>query len=180
MIKAQDRSTPATIAATLLQIARVTMGELQNLTVYGGADAGWVAAFVDWVLGLKITITSSDSQVLYTNTEIERAQVTIVMTDKPSSEGLITEATIHMTDRAKFIKVSPLTHIRPVSGRLNWDTALDSVFPQPYNRLLQIPATSGECDGSAARVFTGFVRGEVEETQTHLVQGSNYSDAAHV
>lgn len=138
------------------------MDELQNLTVYGGADAGWVAAFKDWVLGLKITITNSDSQVLYTNIMVERAQITIVMTDKQSSEGLITEATIHMTDRAKFIKVSPLTHIRPVSGPLNWDTALDSAFSQLYKRLLQVPATFGEYVGSAARLFTGFVRGEVE------------------
>lgn len=41
------------------------------MILYGGSDAGWLAALAEWLLGLRVKITNFDGTVYYTNADTD-------------------------------------------------------------------------------------------------------------
>ena len=61
------------LAKALLVLAELTRGDLASFTIVGGADAGWLAAFAEWLFEFSIRIVSGDTgDVLYSSVASEQ------------------------------------------------------------------------------------------------------------
>lgn len=63
-------SRPGSLAEALFGLARISRGELQSITLYGGSDAGWLAALAVWLLDMTVKITNFDGTLYYTNSTL--------------------------------------------------------------------------------------------------------------
>ena len=78
-ISIRSCSRPGSIAEALSSLARISRGEMQTMTLYGGSDAGWLAALAEWLLDLKVMISNFDGTLYYTNGDAESIQFNVVM-----------------------------------------------------------------------------------------------------
>jgi hypothetical protein len=176
-------SKPGSIAEALSGLARISRGEIQAMTLYGGADAGWLAAFAEWLLDLKVMVSNFDGTLYYTNGETENIQLHVVMrkkNDKISADILTTETTFVLNDVSQiFEKEARSPDAVVVSGRVEWKYALSSAFLSDFKRLMEIPQTLGECIGSAARLFKGLVQADEAFPLKYRIACTSYSDSAY-
>jgi hypothetical protein len=175
-------SHPASLAVALFGLAQITRDDRQSMTFAGGSDAGWLAAFAEWVLDLKVMIKDSKGLVLYTNATTEKTQVTIVFKGEGGevAELIATETTFVLKDVSEiFEREQRSPDAVVVSGRLQWENILSSTFLSDYKRLMDIPKTFGECIGSAARLFTGLTQAEEAFPYKCRLACIDYSDTAH-
>jgi hypothetical protein len=175
-------SRPGSIAEALFGLARITRGEMQAMTLYGGSDTGWLAALAEWLLGLKVMITNFDGTLYYVNGDTEDIQVNVVMrksSDEIMPDVLAAETTFVLNDVSQiFEKEARSPDALVVSGRLEWKHALSSAFLSDFKRLMEISNTFGECIGSAARLFKGLSRADEAFPLMYRLACTNYSDAA--
>ena len=176
-------SRPGSIAKALFGLARITQGELQAVTLYGGSDAGWLAAFAEWLLDLKVMISNFDRALYYINGDVEKIQVHIVMrkkSDEISPDILASETTFVLNDISQvFQREARSPDAAVVSGRLEWKHALSSAFLSDFKRLMEIPQILGECIGSAARLLKGLNQAEEAFPFKYRLACTTYSDSAH-
>lgn len=176
-------SRPGSIAEALSGLARISRGEMQAMTLYGGSDAGWLAALAEWLLDLKVMISNFDGTLYYTNGDAESIQVNVVMrkkNDEISPDILAAETTFVLNDVSQiFEKEARSPNAVVVSGRLEWKHALSSAFLSDFKRLMEISHTLGDCIGSAARLFKGLVQADEAFPFKYRLACTSYSDASH-
>lgn len=146
-------STSESLADALLGLSRVTRGELLEVTIAGGPDAGWLAAVAEWIFSLDVTITGTSGDILYSNHRKETAQVTVIF--HKAGEGA--DQSLQIDSRTYLLEgLSMLVNPNPwppVScGRVSWETALSEVFGTDFRTLTSIPEFA-KAVGSAARIF---------------------------
>jgi hypothetical protein len=176
-------SRPASIAEALSGLARISRGEMQAITLYGGSDAGWLAALAEWLLDLKVMISNFDGTLYYINGDADSIQINVVMrkkNDELSPDILAAETTFVLDDVSQiFEKESRSPTAAVVSGRLEWEHALISAFLSDFKRLMGISYTLGDCIGSAARLFKGLTQADEAFPFKYRLACTSYSDAAY-
>jgi hypothetical protein len=176
-------SRTGSIAEALSGLARISRGEMQAMTLYGGSDAGWLAAFAEWLLDLKVMISNFDGTLYYINGDVESIQVHVVRrqkNDEIAPDILAAETTFVLNDVSQiFEKEARSPDAAVVSGRLEWKHALSSAFLSDFNRLMEISHTLGDCIGSAARLFKGLAQADEAFPFKYRLACTSYSDAAH-
>lgn len=176
-------SRPGSIAEALSGLARISRGEMQAITLYGGSDAGWLAALAEWLLDLKVMINNFDGTLYYTNGDTESIQVNVVMlkkNDEISPDILAAETAFVLHDVSQiFEKEAKSPNAAVVSGRLEWKHALSLAFLSDFKRLMEISHTLGECIGSAARLCRGLTQADEAFPFKYRLACTSYSDTAH-
>ena len=197
-------SKPSSIAAGLVALSRISLGQMQSVVLVGGPDVGFLVAIAEWFLNLRVRIfTENDDDVLFTNHEnIEETQVTAVYqrrslrtqpsrSSAPSVEaGSVNPADI-VTVRGRTFRINLETMERSimtsdadsrnkavVSGRLSWKSALRSTFASEFDVLMRTPDTLGTMIGSAASLLRGFAEANETIPDVHLRAFSTYAESS--
>lgn len=158
---------PKAVADALVGVGKVASKELKAISIIGCAAAGWVAAVAQWLFNLSVEIQDSNGNILYSeDLPHDDVQIRIVFdTDAPKSTNLqLVGQTYHIRDITELYRTyaSKGEDYIPMeySGRLSWDTCLESTFGLDFERLMKIPTNFGLVFGSAARILTSLVRGD--------------------
>ena len=125
-VKSRGCSSAESLANALLALAEVTRGELASLTIVGGADAGWLAAFAEWFFGLSVRIVfGPTSEILYPGPSSEHdIRVLIVYNNRDGVDTLsnlvTTDRTYRLSDATSVIRREDFENYSEacVAGRL--------------------------------------------------------------
>jgi hypothetical protein len=60
-------SHPTDLAAVILNVGKIVAGSLQTLNVRGGPACSWIAAWAEFVLGLRVQVWSKQGQRIFAN-----------------------------------------------------------------------------------------------------------------
>lgn len=159
-------SSPKSLAEALSAISQVTRGELESITIIGGPDAGWLAAFAEWFFELTVCITfASTGRVLHsTGPPDEHAKVYVIYEDRSvgTTDIQTTGRTYRLLDATLAIQenADKVFGNASVTGRVPWNKALSSVFSYEMKNFLDNISVSAGAIGSLARVFQAVFRNE--------------------
>jgi hypothetical protein len=130
----------------------------------GGYVTGWLAAFADWILGIKISMSDSKGEATWSNaSEIDAVQVFIC-----SSSGESTDCDIILVHENSYV----LRDVRSAfdhclvgsvvaSCRVDLVSALRSTFLSDFQHLLESePHALGTLLGCAACIYKGITAAE--------------------
>ncbi|KAL9071505.1 MAG: hypothetical protein Q9157_005447 [Trypethelium eluteriae] len=156
-----------TSARALLAIGDLSTGKKVSFRIQGGAIGGWLAAVGEFFFDLKLAISDSDGNLLYTNCEdTDRTQLEVIydIAQKDEEKIQLSEETIHLRDATKFLHratdSTDLLGISSICGRVPWNQALSSTFGSAFTKLMELQLTFGGALGYAARFFQGLAHSE--------------------
>ena len=132
---------PQDLAEVILAVGNVASGLLQEVHIQGGPACSWVAAFADQILGLKVTVRSTDGAILSMNydSSLAIAQINIQFCDDLPSESLACIGRVfYVRHGDDFIQQcfhglsnlssSNLDRVPFIGGRLKWDAMFRGTF----------------------------------------------------
>jgi hypothetical protein len=174
-------SSAKSIAEVLYALSRISKHEMQAITVIGGADAGWLAAFAEWFLGLKVLMTKSDGTILYTNSGTEEIQLQVII--QYGAQG-VPQALQSFGRTYQLENVSSLIKIEQksegiVSGRVEWDNVFEYTFGSDFKNLMSARETVGELLGSAAVLFRGLAEADSMFAPKYRIANTSYCDTSY-
>lgn len=152
-------SSADTLAQALLFIGKISTGKLESITIAGPSDAGWLAAIAEWMLDLRIVISTFGGTLLHANCEdVKQAQIRFIIGERiemDQSKDLEVQAkTYHLRDFTDVVNVREGAIGKTlVCGRIPWSTALSDTFGSYFRRLIDMRQAFGKALGCAARVF---------------------------
>ena len=146
---------PQDLAEILSAIGNVTSGDLVNIHVVGGPACAWVAVFADFVLGLRVSVRSSEGRTLFVNfdTSIAQAQIeldidSVLPEDRIACIGrsfslrngdAFIRNFIHGNERAIAGSISTEPFL---GGKLSWSSVLKDTFGATAENLLKAQSAS--------------------------------------
>ena len=145
---------PADLAEVMVSIGRVLDGSLAKITVQGGPSCSWIAAWADFVLGLRIQVRSEVGVVMFVNYDIALTdpQILIEFVGEGSTTSIqCVGKTITVRSGQDFIKeffshsdiflTTPSENTFFMGGRVQWTTMLQDTFGDDVKELLQPEST---------------------------------------
>ena len=152
------------IAEALHGLAQLSRRALFQVTIVGGADAGFIAALADWLLGLNVEVKGGkDQETRFQNYNDDRQpQLIIIYDDNAQQEGLQCVGKIYRLPDASGMLTSERGALTTtfLGGRVSWDNALDVTFGGDFRRLLGMKQAVGTAIGSAARIYQALSEGD--------------------
>ncbi|CAF9914427.1 MAG: hypothetical protein GOMPHAMPRED_008158 [Gomphillus americanus] len=179
----RDCSSPRSIAEALFAMAAVSRKEMEAITLIGGPDTGWLAAVAEWILDLKVSISNSDKEIIYTNIDGPgAAQIQVISRRKaPKSQDVIVQGRTYVLKEISEVLGRETTSsiATTVSGRVEWKTALRSAFLLDFKRMIDsLPSTLGALLGSAARLYKGIAQADKSFSLTYRNACTTYCDSS--
>lgn len=175
-------SSPKSIAEGLFAMSAISRKEMQAITLVGGPDTGWLAAVAEWILDLKVSISNSREEIIYTNVSgPETVQVRIISgrdARNAPQDVVIQGRTYVLKEISEILGGEATSSISTVvSGRVEWKTALRSAFLSDFKHLMEsLPQTLGTLLGSAARIYRGIAQAEKSFPLTYRTACTTYCD----
>lgn len=139
---------PQDLAEVILAVGNVASGLLQEIDIRGGPACSWVAAFADQILGLRVTVRSTDGAVLSMNydSSVAIAQINLQFCDDLPSESLACVGRVfYVRYGDDFIQQcfhglanlssSHLDRVPFIGGRLKWDAMFHGTFGKDADDL---------------------------------------------
>lgn len=154
------------IAEALLGLIQLSQGKLQQMTITGRADVGFIVAIAEWLIGLEGIITDGDTgETRFTNcTGQQEPRLVAVYERSETNNALYCRGkTNRLPDASSLIRNSrepAATAIR--SGRVPWQKAPEPVLGNDFRRLMRIAHSCARAIGSAAAAFAFLVRGDCD------------------
>jgi hypothetical protein len=142
-------SHPSDLAKLLLSLGQIVHGNLQSVSIHGGSCCSWIAAWADFVLGLRVLVRDTDGNIVYTNynTKETFAQVNIRFVEDESHGRMLCVQSSHMIrSGTEFIQKcfgrQRLAHsagsdVVFCPGRLHWDTMFSDTFGDQFMVLIK-------------------------------------------
>ena len=154
------------IAQTLLGLGKLSSGLLHQMTIIGGADAGFIAAIADWLLDLDVEIRGFedvDAKLEETvfrskNGHPARQPQLVVIYEKDAAADSVhcVGQTYRLPDARQVIRRENGSLQETVlSGRVLWEKAFEHTFNRDFKRLMESGPNLGKALGCAARVYQG-------------------------
>ena len=154
------------IAQTLLGLGKLSSGLLHQMTIIGGADAGFIAAIADWLLDLDVEIRGFedvDAKLEETvfrskNGHPDRQPQLVVIYEKDAAADSVhcVGQTYRLPDARQVIRRENGSSQETVlSGRVLWEKAFEHTFNRDFKRLMELGPDLGKALGCAARVYQG-------------------------
>ncbi|KAL4789363.1 hypothetical protein BDV19DRAFT_374297 [Aspergillus venezuelensis] len=164
----------------VIALSHVASGDLSRVAIVADTvAAGWIAAVAKWLFNLSIAFEDSAGQVVYCDSSMaDQAQVVIQSNeDGKSKDRALTLAsqTYFLNGASDFVRRGQMS----ITGRLQWDTCLQSTFGQDFDDLISHPTDVGAFIGSAARIYTGIVRAEPGISVAALSRHAAYFANSH-
>ena len=184
--KVRGCSSAESLATALIALAEVTRGDLASLTIIGGADAGWLAAFAEWFFELSIRIIlGSTGEVLYPGQGSEHnVQVLIVYNSVGTvAQNMLvtTDRTHRLSDATSLIRQESDTNYSEacVAGRVEWDKILALVFGPEFKKMRGNSHAVGVALGSLARILQGVASAEDGIRPLFRQEYGHYNDSSY-
>lgn len=120
---------------------------VDSVTIVGGLDCAWLAAFADWVLSLDVGVLDSTGKLLYRSLKGTHGtpQVFFKVLDEPSSnikaDLAISKRYLIRSGETLFCPIDEENKRRILRFSASWETILQDSFPEIVN-LLAHEATS--------------------------------------
>ncbi|KAJ8110876.1 hypothetical protein OPT61_g6394 [Boeremia exigua] len=147
---------PSDLARVLLSIGQIVQGSLQSVSLQGGCCCSWIAAWGDFVLGLRVLVRDEDDNVVFANFNPAEAfaQINVTFVMSTLNDDMICVQTSHLVrsgvdfvrhcfGRQRFIHQHDVTFH---AGTLTWSTLFLGSFGSAFGLL-----TGDESDDSAER-----------------------------
>ncbi|KAI9685176.1 MAG: hypothetical protein M1822_004763 [Bathelium mastoideum] len=136
-------SSPQSLAAVLLALARVTHGTLASITVVGGADAGFIVAIADWFFDLSVEISDAKTgEILYKNHQrSESVQLSAIFTETRQANvtPLQLMGKTYRLEDVDMVMRTDEHRITYLSGRVQWAEILHTLCGSTFEKLLGSP-----------------------------------------
>ncbi|EXJ58906.1 hypothetical protein A1O7_06336 [Cladophialophora yegresii CBS 114405] len=153
----KDPGHPADLAQVILAVGRLSSSAVETLYIQGGPACSWVAAFADWVLGLRVRLLSCKGDLISMNYDPAllnpQAVITFTLPDTGRSGIQCTGSTAAIRPGLNVIRdffgISPdslPTSANPTlfsGGRLEWATMLQDTFGPDFSELMGDSVHSG-------------------------------------
>ncbi|KIW13133.1 hypothetical protein PV08_08320 [Exophiala spinifera] len=156
-------SSPDSVAEALLAIGKVSTGDLVCVSVFGGPDAGWLAAVAQWIFDLRVAIFDVDGAQVHATSMHQHAQVQIHFTEPSSDPDTTTLSVSGQVCRLRDI--TELFHFDDnefgtalVCSRVPWANALALTFGADFKRLMDLPRAVASALSAAGRIFAGVAK----------------------
>lgn len=160
----REISHKSKIAEALLGLAKLSRGVLFQMTLIGGADAGFLAALADWLLGLDVEVKGGKEQeTLFRNCSPDKQpQLIIIYDDDAQQDGLqCVGETYRLPDASSLLTIEDVAlSFTLLGGRVPWDNALYLTFGPDFRKLLEMKQAFGTAMGSAARIYQALSEGD--------------------
>ena len=134
------------LAKVIITVGSVMTGQVETIYISGGSSCDWVAAWCDYVLGLRVQVNSPSGNNVYKNFDSRTHEPQIVLNFQQNtavdSIQCIGRAIIIRSGIA-FLKMCFGTALPPSQaesysgGRLEWETLFVDVFGSDFTELLQ-------------------------------------------
>ncbi|KAL4950897.1 hypothetical protein BDW69DRAFT_171145 [Aspergillus filifer] len=164
----------------VIALSRITSGDLSRVTIVADTvAAGWIAAIAKWLFNLSIAFEDSAHQPVYCDSSTaDQAQVVIQSHEDGESKNqalTLASETYFLNGASDFVRRGQM----PITGRLQWDTCLQSTFGRDFDDLISHSTDVGALIGSAARIYTGIVRAESGISVAALSRHATYFSDSH-
>lgn len=162
--RSQQASTPEATAKALQGIFRVSQGTIEKITLLGGPECAFLAAFAYWLLDLSVNVEDDESKVIFTSVEDPNlAQITIryISLREVSSTTLQTTSTTFILGSFEEMLIrSPAREDLTLLFRTRWEACLSRAFGSRFHELLQQSFVIGHYLGASARIMSSYAKGE--------------------
>jgi hypothetical protein len=140
---------PSDLAKLLLSVGQIVHGSLQSVSVQGGCSCSWIAAWADFVLGLRVLVRDADDNVVYANYNAEETfpQIEInFLAHEIQGRILCVQSSHLIRSGTEFIQkcFSKQRLARSVGsdvffcpGRLSWETMFSDTFGDHFMILMK-------------------------------------------
>ncbi|MCJ1321689.1 hypothetical protein MMC15_007034 [Xylographa vitiligo] len=151
-------TSPQAFAAALVELGKLSKGNLRSVTIRGGVDCACLAAIAEWLLALRIEIRDLSGSCLYQSgaRDIEDPQVTFLILSEaiPIQDQLLT-TTYRVCDvRSGKLEFNADTkQLYFSSGRSAWSNVLHNAFGTIIDKL-----TDQNCLLSFAQILCDTLR----------------------
>jgi hypothetical protein len=141
-----DTSHPTDLAKVLLSIGQVVQGNLRTVSVQGGCCCSWIAAWSDFVLGLRVLVRDANGIVVFANFNASEAsaQVNVTFISGTPRDVLCVQTSHsvrsgvdfvrHCFGRQRFVQDHDLVFH---SGTLTWSTMFRASFGTSFTTLVE-------------------------------------------
>ena len=171
------------IAETLLGLAKLSRGVLVQMTIIGGADAGFIATVADWLLDLSVEIRSGeDYQTLWKNRSLDEASQLLIIYKKDMAKDSMQPVgqTFRLPGGYQVVRRADGTAQQSMlSGRVPWEKALEYTFGRDFHNLMAIKEDFGIAIGNAARIYQGLYEGDENIPSQWLANCRSYFPDSH-
>ena len=145
-----EATAPDALAQALIRLTEVSSKHLENITITGGIDCAWLAAFAEFALGLRIEILKLDGLQQYCSssghtTSGGKIQVTFLKDGAAKHEIEITRKCFILPVGRDLFKMETDTVVQNQVNliRSSWTSILIDSFGSSAQILLQNPIISG-------------------------------------
>ena len=152
------------IAEALLGLIQLSQGKLQQMTIIGRADVGFIVAIAEWLIGLEVIITDGNTgETMFTNCTGQQEPRLIAVYERSETKNALycRGKTYRLPDASSLIMNSRESQEAAIlSGRVPWQKALELVFGSDFRRLMRIAHSCARAIGSAAAAFSFLVQSD--------------------
>ena len=175
-----DISNPEDIARAIYGLGEISNGKVTTITVTGGFECAYVAAFAHWLLNLSISVEEEDGRMIYQDLPPEEAQVAITYRRQADlSLVQISSNTYILRKLDEIFIYSPDISDTFLYFRTPWDGCLARLFGTASNNLGQMTNILGDFLGSMARVYRGLAIGEADVGKFSRKLYINFVDSSY-
>jgi hypothetical protein len=184
-IPSRGITKPEAMAHALIGICKTAAGDIEKMTISGGADAAFVAAIANSFLGLGVLFKSSVTAIdLPGGNFCDEAQLPRVVVllnqmcdfgagEEKNKQLQLFEKVHRLDDATVFIRETfGQSSTAMVAGRVKWDKALSISFRQDFRDLLKTHTGENQkfakAIGYAARIFQGVVQADEDAPEQWL------------
>jgi hypothetical protein len=143
-----DIPQPTDLAKVLLSIGQIAQGNLQAVSVQGGCCCSWIAAWGDFVLGLRVLVRDANGSIVFANFNAVEASAQISVTfveDTPDNNTIWVQTSYSIRSGVDYVRncfgKQGVTEVRDhvfQSGRLTWETMWQASFGHSFSSLVQL------------------------------------------
>ncbi|KAI9885719.1 MAG: hypothetical protein M1823_002484 [Watsoniomyces obsoletus] len=170
------------IARVLTGLFKISKGEKSNMTVNGGSECAFIAAFAHWLLGLSVHVEDEKGSLIFTTVlDEEEAQLRVQYTNiqEPAAEMQISNNSYILGGFQDLLADAHSSAFYMVA-RVPWDTCLSFVFGGPsLSKLLAAPDLLATYLGGTARLMEAASAGDETLPPVTREAFSKYRNAQH-
>ena len=173
-------SNPEDIANAMSGLFKISKGIIARITVTGGMECAFVAAFAHWLLNLKVYVDDDAGRVIHQDAHFEEAQVVVTYRRQADlSLVQVSSTTYVLREDLELIARSPTIEHSILTIRTPWDGCLTRVFGTAFNALTKASTNLGNFFGSTARVYQALALGESDIGQFSRKTYINFVESSY-
>ena len=175
-----DISNPEDIARAIYGLGEISNGKVSTITITGGFECAYVAAFAHWLLNLSISVEDEGGRMIYQDLPPEQAQVVIAYRRQADLSLVQVSSNSYILRTLDDIFIhSPDLSDTFLYLRTPWDGCLARLFGTAFSNLTRAPNILGDFMGSVARIYRGLATGESDVGNFSRKSYINFIDSSH-